>query len=297
MTVNTISIMEDISKGENIRKYSVEAWINNKWEPVCEGRSMIVHIGTFSSLTSRICLKVLFSSPAPPVWWAMQPYGGSWMPATPCGRWCAIEPAGAAGASSPSSWSVGVPAAPETLPATSTEFNMSCTRRRTSATGARPNCIVQSTSSRWSTSSPPRRAAPGFKRWIQISSLGVYPGRDHHGTDETAEIDIGGLDGYTRTKAEAEIVLRTHMDRGFPAVILRPGFIYGPGDRHVLPRIIEKLRAGKMKLIGDGRKLLNDTYVGNLVEAVLLALVSEGPSEEPLGGVSPLMTFRDGTAA
>src|SRR5205823_6205784 len=59
----------------------------------------------------------------------------------------------------------------------------------------------------------------GFERWIQISSLGVYPGRDHHGTDETAEIDVGGLDGYTRTKAEAEIVLRTHMDRGFPAVI------------------------------------------------------------------------------
>lgn len=116
---------------------------------------------------------------------------------------------------------------------------------------------------------------PSFERWVQISSLGVYPGVDHHGTDETAEIDVGGLDGYTRTKAEAEIVLRTHMDRGFPAVILRPGFIYGPGDRHVLPRIIEKLRAGKMKLIGDGRKLLNNTYVGNLVEAVLLALESD----------------------
>lgn len=116
---------------------------------------------------------------------------------------------------------------------------------------------------------------PGFERWVQISSLGVYPGRDHHGTDETAAIDVGGLDGYTRTKAEAEIVLGTHMDRGFPAVILRPGFIYGPGDRHVLPRIIEKLRAGKMKLIGDGRKLLNNTYVGNLVEAVLLALESD----------------------
>jgi len=113
---------------------------------------------------------------------------------------------------------------------------------------------------------------PGFQRWIQISSLGVYPGRDHHGTDETAEIDLTGLDGYTRTKAEAEVLLRTHMARGFPAVILRPGFIYGPGDRHVLPRLREKLQAGKMKLIGDGRKLLNNTNVGNLLGAVLLAL-------------------------
>jgi nucleoside-diphosphate-sugar epimerase len=113
---------------------------------------------------------------------------------------------------------------------------------------------------------------PTFERWVQISSLGVYPGRDHYGTDEKAEIDVGGLDGYTRTKAEAEIVLGTHVARGFRAVVLRPGFIYGPGDRHVLPRIIEKLQAGKMKLIGDGRKLLNNTYVGNLAEAVLLAL-------------------------
>ena len=40
VTVNTISIMEDIAKGENIRKYSVEAWINNKWESVCEGISV-----------------------------------------------------------------------------------------------------------------------------------------------------------------------------------------------------------------------------------------------------------------
>ncbi len=117
---------------------------------------------------------------------------------------------------------------------------------------------------------------PTFERWVQISSLGVYPGHDHQGTDETAEIDVGGLDGYTRTKAEAEIVLATHMARGFPAVILRPGFIYGRGDRHVLPRIIEKLRAGKMKLIGEGRKLLNNTYVGNLVEAVLLGLENGG---------------------
>jgi len=116
---------------------------------------------------------------------------------------------------------------------------------------------------------------PNFQRWIQISSLGVYPGHDHFGSDETAEIDVQGLDGYTRTKAEAEILLRKHIQQEFPAVILRPGFIYGPGDRHVLPRILEKLRAGKMKLIGDGKKLLNNTYVGALADAVLLALESD----------------------
>jgi nucleoside-diphosphate-sugar epimerase len=112
-----------------------------------------------------------------------------------------------------------------------------------------------------------------LKRWIQISTLGVYPARDHYGTDETTPPDLEGLDGYTRTKAEAEVVLRRHIADGhLPAVILRPGFIYGPGDRHVVPRLVERILAGKMKLIGDGRRLLNNTYVGNLVDAIFLAL-------------------------
>lgn len=115
----------------------------------------------------------------------------------------------------------------------------------------------------------PRRV----KRWIQISSLGVYPGRDHYGTDETVAPDVGGLDGYTKTKAEAELLLRRHIDEyQLPAVILRPGFIYGRGERHSLPRLIELFGAGKIKFIGDGKKLLNNTYVGNLVDAVFLAI-------------------------
>lgn len=111
------------------------------------------------------------------------------------------------------------------------------------------------------------------RRWVQISSLGIYPARDHFGTDESTPADLQGLDGYTRTKAEAEVLLNRHIrEHGLPAVILRPGFIYGPGDRHVLPRIIKKFQSGKMKLIGNGQKKLNNTSVDNLCDAVLLAL-------------------------
>src|SRR5690606_7780153 len=71
-----------------------------------------------------------------------------------------------------------------------------------------------------------------LERWIQISSMGVYPARHHHGTDESAPIELAGIDGYTRTKSEAEVVLKRYMHEWqLPAVILRPGFIYGPGDR------------------------------------------------------------------
>jgi nucleoside-diphosphate-sugar epimerase len=119
--------------------------------------------------------------------------------------------------------------------------------------------------------------APRFRRWVQISSLGVYPPRHHYGTDETVPANPAGLDGYTKTKAEAEALLNHHVrEHDFPAVILRPGIIYGPGDRHVLPRFVEKIQNGKMKIPGRGDRVINNTYVGNLVDAIMLAVEKPG---------------------
>lgn len=119
-----------------------------------------------------------------------------------------------------------------------------------------------------------------IRRWIQVSTLGVYPARQHYGTDETVPADLTGLDGYTRTKAEAEVLLKQHIQQHqFPAVILRPGFIYGPGERHVIPRLIKRFESGVVKFIGDGRTVLNNVYVGNFVDAVFLAL----PCEQAVG--------------
>lgn len=112
-----------------------------------------------------------------------------------------------------------------------------------------------------------------LQRWIQISSLGVYPARHHYGTDETVPPDTSGLDGYTQTKAEAEHVVQRHIqEHGLAAVILRPGFIYGPGDRHALKRIVEKIERGKMKFLARGDRVLNNTAVENLCDAILLAI-------------------------
>ncbi len=112
-----------------------------------------------------------------------------------------------------------------------------------------------------------------LKRWIQISSLGVYPPRHHYGSDETVQPELHGLDGYTQTKAEAEVLLQRHMrEHGLPAVILRPGFIYGPGDRHAIRRLVERIEQGKMKFLGRGDRLLNNTSVENLCDAILLAM-------------------------
>jgi len=116
-------------------------------------------------------------------------------------------------------------------------------------------------------------AAGTLKRWVQISSLGVYEGRDHYGTDEATPPCTTGIDGYTLTKVESELlVCESIRDRSLPAVVLRPGFIYGPRDRTVMPRLLDRLRSGKFAFLGSPDKLMNNTFVGNLCEAIWLAI-------------------------
>ena len=119
-------------------------------------------------------------------------------------------------------------------------------------------------------------ASGSLKKFIHISSLGVYEARDHHGTDEREPPGTKGIDGYTLSKAETDLLVQKYIrENKLPAVILRPGFIYGPRDRTVLPRILEKLKAKKVKFLGTGKQLVNNTYVGNLVSAVFLAIEND----------------------
>jgi nucleoside-diphosphate-sugar epimerase len=112
-----------------------------------------------------------------------------------------------------------------------------------------------------------------LKRLVHLSSLGVYAARHHYGTDETEPLPAQHMDGYTQTKVEAEhLVLEYHRLHNVPVVVLRPGFIYGPRDRTVLPKLIESLRQGEMRYLGGGTRALNTIFVGNLVDAIFLAV-------------------------
>ena len=114
-------------------------------------------------------------------------------------------------------------------------------------------------------------------RFVHVSSLGVYEGRDHFGTDETTPPAADSLDAYTRSKTEAEaLALSYHKDRGLPVAIVRPGFIYGERDRTVLPKLLKALRSGRFAYFGSGDQALNCIYVKNLVHAIFLAAETPG---------------------
>jgi nucleoside-diphosphate-sugar epimerase len=112
-----------------------------------------------------------------------------------------------------------------------------------------------------------------LSRFVHLSSLGVYAARHHYGTDETEPLPARHSDGYTQSKVEAEqLALRYYADFGVPVVVLRPGFVYGPRDRTVLPRLIDNLRRDKVRYPGGGGRALNTIFIGNLVQAIFLVL-------------------------
>jgi nucleoside-diphosphate-sugar epimerase len=78
---------------------------------------------------------------------------------------------------------------------------------------------------------------------------------------------------YTLTKAAGDRAVQAMIvDDDLPAVIIRPGTVFGPGDRLNFGRIADRLRAGKGVIVGSGENALPLVYVSDVVEGLLLAL-------------------------
>lgn len=121
------------------------------------------------------------------------------------------------------------------------------------------------------------RGYSGLKRFIHLSSLGVYEARHHYQTDESVPPPDQHMDGYTQTKVESEKLVLDYVKQfHFPAVVLRPGFIYGPGDRTVLPKLVDNLKNRRVRFLGSRKYAMNTIYVLNLVQAIFLALEKPG---------------------
>jgi nucleoside-diphosphate-sugar epimerase len=112
-----------------------------------------------------------------------------------------------------------------------------------------------------------------LNRFVHMSSLGVYEARHHYGTDESQPLPTAHLDAYSQTKVEADQLAQEYQRKHIlPIVILRPGFVYGPRDRTVLPKLIKRMTTGKIHYLGGDQRALNTIYIGNLVEAVFVVI-------------------------
>jgi nucleoside-diphosphate-sugar epimerase len=107
-------------------------------------------------------------------------------------------------------------------------------------------------------------------RLIHTSSPSVvFPGGDMEGADESVPYPETFHAHYPETKALAEQRVRKAASGELRVIILRPHLIWGPGDNHLVPRILA--RARQLAIIGDGKNLVDTIYIDNAAEAHLLA--------------------------
>jgi nucleoside-diphosphate-sugar epimerase len=112
----------------------------------------------------------------------------------------------------------------------------------------------------------------GIARLVFTSSPSVvFDGRDMEGVNESVPYPRYFEAHYPRTKAIAERAVLGANGPTLATVALRPHLIWGPGDNHLVPRILKRGRAGKLRRIGKQNKLIDTTYIDNAADAHLLA--------------------------
>jgi nucleoside-diphosphate-sugar epimerase len=106
-------------------------------------------------------------------------------------------------------------------------------------------------------------------RFVFTSSPSVcFDGRDHVNASNDQPYARRFLAAYPETKAEAEkLVLAANGSRGIATVALRPHLVFGPGDPHLIPRILDRARRGKLLAVGDRRNRVSLTYVDTAAQA------------------------------
>ncbi len=113
----------------------------------------------------------------------------------------------------------------------------------------------------------------GVKYFIYTSSPSVvFSGRNLRGVDEKISYGTRFLCDYAETKAEAEkYVLSQNKVKGIKTIALRPHLIWGEGDTHLIPKVVEMALEKRLKVIGNGENVVDLTHVENAVEAHILA--------------------------
>ncbi len=100
----------------------------------------------------------------------------------------------------------------------------------------------------------------------------TFAGDDEDGVDESMPYAENFLCHYAATKAQAERDVLAANGGTLSTVALRPHLIWGPGDHHLVPRVIARAKAGKLKLVGNGKNRVDATYIDNAAEAHVCAL-------------------------
>jgi len=122
--------------------------------------------------------------------------------------------------------------------------------------------------------------AHGISRLVYTSTPSVTHRATHPvegGTADNVPYGERLKAAYASTKQIAEIMVLAANGANLASVALRPRIIWGPGDVHLLPRLVERARARRLRLVGAGQNRIDTTYIDNAVAAHLAAFTHLAP--------------------
>jgi len=117
--------------------------------------------------------------------------------------------------------------------------------------------------------------AHGIGRLVYTSTPSVTHRATHPvagGTADTVPYGQQLKAPYAATKQQAEREVLAANAAGLATIALRPRLIWGPGDAQLLPRLAERARAGRLRLVSGGHARIDTTYIDNAAQAHLDAL-------------------------
>lgn len=130
--------------------------------------------------------------------------------------------------------------------------------------------------------------AHGVARLVYTSTPSVvYHGRSLANADESLPLTTSCPSPYPLTKALAEREVLAANSPRLRTIALRPHLIWGVGDPHLVPRVLARARAGRLRIVGAGQNKVDMVHVENAVDAHLLAeqaLLAPAPIARPAAG-------------
>jgi 2-alkyl-3-oxoalkanoate reductase len=108
------------------------------------------------------------------------------------------------------------------------------------------------------------------KRFIHTSSTGVTGLGALFGTTESSPYLPQG--NYEESKVQSEkLVIRFCRENKLSFTVIRPCWTLGPRARRHIPLMIEYLKSGKFKILGNGKNILNFVDPRDAAQAMILA--------------------------
>jgi nucleoside-diphosphate-sugar epimerase len=109
----------------------------------------------------------------------------------------------------------------------------------------------------------------GVERFVHCSSVGVYGSLKNPPADESYECHPDTE--YERSKLAGEIeVLEYAQKNGYPVVVIRPAWVYGPGCPRTR-KLFGAIKKGRFFFVGDGQSLRHPIYIDDMLEAFEVA--------------------------